>query len=107
MRKYYGYISCNRPPEIKSRKHGNILTMDLSDTGSAGIFSRWTNQNNNQYLCIYTHFIHWLRVHCGSLMSFDKHSYLVYDGAARGAFVWGPNPHLLRAHPAHAAVAAL
>eukprot|EP00959_Pyramimonas_sp_CCMP1952_P295049 6171107-Pyramimonas_sp.AAC.1 len=29
---------------IRHRKHGDILTMDQADTGSAGIFSRQTNQ---------------------------------------------------------------
>eukprot|EP00976_Prorocentrum_cordatum_P065118 1177778-Prorocentrum_minimum.AAC.3 len=34
--------SHNEP--IGHRKRGYILTMDQSDTGSAGIFSRWTNR---------------------------------------------------------------
>eukprot|EP00976_Prorocentrum_cordatum_P014343 286793-Prorocentrum_minimum.AAC.1 len=29
---------------IRRRNHGYILTMDQSDAGGAGIFSRWTNQ---------------------------------------------------------------
>eukprot|EP00976_Prorocentrum_cordatum_P118124 1196415-Prorocentrum_minimum.AAC.2 len=29
---------------IRRRKRGDILTMDQSDAGSAGIFSRWTNR---------------------------------------------------------------
>eukprot|EP00976_Prorocentrum_cordatum_P112497 1195540-Prorocentrum_minimum.AAC.4 len=29
---------------IRRRKRGYILTMDQSDAGNAGIFSRWTNQ---------------------------------------------------------------
>eukprot|EP00976_Prorocentrum_cordatum_P097195 1190895-Prorocentrum_minimum.AAC.4 len=29
---------------IRRRKRGYILTMDQSDAGSVGIFSRWTNQ---------------------------------------------------------------
>eukprot|EP00959_Pyramimonas_sp_CCMP1952_P262845 5496150-Pyramimonas_sp.AAC.1 len=29
---------------IRRRKRGDILPMDQSDAGSAGIFSRWTNR---------------------------------------------------------------
>eukprot|EP00959_Pyramimonas_sp_CCMP1952_P354592 7427899-Pyramimonas_sp.AAC.1 len=34
--------SCSGP--IGRRKHEYILTMDQSDAGSVGIFSRWTKQ---------------------------------------------------------------
>eukprot|EP00959_Pyramimonas_sp_CCMP1952_P121556 2541705-Pyramimonas_sp.AAC.1 len=52
-----GYISSGHPTNeaqearvyshdgpIRRRKRGYILAMDRSDAGSAGIFSRWTNQ---------------------------------------------------------------
>ena len=36
---------------IRHRKCRYILTMDQSDTGSAGIFSRWTNRTQEAQVC--------------------------------------------------------
>eukprot|EP00959_Pyramimonas_sp_CCMP1952_P434580 9099841-Pyramimonas_sp.AAC.1 len=50
-RAHYGYVPGTRPSEVYSHdgpirrgKHGYILTMDQSDEGNMGIFSRRANQ---------------------------------------------------------------